>query len=135
MSEPSRTVPLSPSPKPGLPPGEARGSPRLEVIVVLLILGASSAVVAPRVGSLLRRSQLDEATERATALPSGSGGRKQPDQREPGDGADAHVDPRSEEHTSELQSRPHLVCRLLLEKKKKSPVIQTEIAPGASAVS
>src|SRR2546422_7606780 len=27
--------------------------------------------------------------------------------------------PRSEEHTSELQSRLHLVCRLLLEKKKK----------------
>src|SRR5207253_7867736 len=27
--------------------------------------------------------------------------------------------PRSEEHTSELQSRGHLVCRLLLEKKKK----------------
>src|SRR2546429_110988 len=29
--------------------------------------------------------------------------------------------PRSEEHTSELQSRLHLVCRLLLEKKKKDP--------------
>src|SRR3989442_11923933 len=29
-----------------------------------------------------------------------------------------HSSPRSEEHTSELQSRPHLVCRLLLEKKK-----------------
>src|SRR3712207_7048525 len=28
---------------------------------------------------------------------------------------------RSEEHTSELQSRQYLVCRLLLEKKKKSP--------------
>src|SRR2546422_1844624 len=28
---------------------------------------------------------------------------------------------RSEEHTSELQSRLHLVCRLLLEKKKKNP--------------
>src|SRR5690554_7600186 len=28
------------------------------------------------------------------------------------------VNTRSEEHTSELQSRPHLVCRLLLEKKK-----------------
>src|SRR3989442_8308851 len=27
---------------------------------------------------------------------------------------------RSEEHTSELQSRPHLVCRLLLEKKKRA---------------
>src|SRR2546422_1931264 len=30
------------------------------------------------------------------------------------------VQPRSEEHTSELQSRLHLVCRLLLEKKKLS---------------
>src|SRR5436305_3580774 len=29
---------------------------------------------------------------------------------------------RSEEHTSELQSRPHLVCRLLLEKKKNKSV-------------
>src|SRR3989442_9712837 len=32
---------------------------------------------------------------------------------------DDRDDFRSEEHTSELQSRPHLVCRLLLEKKKK----------------
>src|SRR2546422_6331174 len=31
---------------------------------------------------------------------------------------------RSEEHTSELQSRLHLVCRLLLEKKKKNSSIQ-----------
>src|SRR5690554_7319081 len=30
---------------------------------------------------------------------------------------------RSEEHTSELQSRPHLVCRLLLEKKKNINII------------
>src|SRR3712207_7414463 len=30
-----------------------------------------------------------------------------------------HPDRRSEEHTSELQSRQYLVCRLLLEKKKK----------------
>src|SRR3712207_8273138 len=30
---------------------------------------------------------------------------------------------RSEEHTSELQSRQYLVCRLLLEKKKKAKVI------------
>src|SRR3989449_6104427 len=30
---------------------------------------------------------------------------------------------RSEEHTSELQSRLHLVCRLLLEKKKKTPTM------------
>src|SRR5207253_5369675 len=31
-----------------------------------------------------------------------------------------HRSSRSEEHTSELQSRGHLVCRLLLEKKKKN---------------
>src|SRR3712207_7755308 len=43
----------------------------------------------------------------------------------------AHVDPahedlprgRSEEHTSELQSRQYLVCRLLLEKKIKTHII------------
>src|SRR5690554_7444308 len=32
------------------------------------------------------------------------------------------IDVRSEEHTSELQSRPHLVCRLLLEKKKNKNI-------------
>src|SRR5690554_2970290 len=32
----------------------------------------------------------------------------------------ARIFRRSEEHTSELQSRPHLVCRLLLEKKKRA---------------
>src|SRR2546422_8536347 len=38
-------------------------------------------------------------------------------------GADTRA--RSEEHTSELQSRLHLVCRLLLEKKKKKPSTTT----------
>src|SRR5690554_7499551 len=37
-----------------------------------------------------------------------------------GNGSDHTQQGRSEEHTSELQSRPHLVCRLLLEKKKKN---------------
>src|SRR2546429_9893654 len=32
---------------------------------------------------------------------------------------------RSEEHTSELQSRLHLVCRLLLEKKKKNEILHS----------
>src|SRR3989442_4561543 len=32
---------------------------------------------------------------------------------------------RSEEHTSELQSRPHLVCRLLLENKNRTRTIPT----------
>src|SRR2546422_3902477 len=39
------------------------------------------------------------------------------DQLPPGEQVEDQI--RSEEHTSELQSRLHLVCRLLLEKKKK----------------
>src|SRR2546422_3633685 len=51
--------------------------------------------------------------------PAGAGARPA---RAPGRG-------RSEEHTSELQSRLHLVCRLLLEKKKKQHVaIQNRVA-------
>src|SRR3989442_4566078 len=42
---------------------------------------------------------------------------------------------RSEEHTSELQSRPHLVCRLLLEKKKKHKVVTHGASGNHSAVS
>src|SRR5436305_8179523 len=37
---------------------------------------------------------------------------------------------RSEEHTSELQSRPHLVCRLLLEKKKRYTALLHVQIPG-----
>src|SRR3989442_349812 len=40
---------------------------------------------------------------------------------------------RSEEHTSELQSRPHLVCRLLLEKKKKTTIAEAILAPSCSS--
>src|SRR3712207_8434957 len=38
---------------------------------------------------------------------------------------------RSEEHTSELQSRQYLVCRLLLEKKKKSTSIFLQPCPSS----
>src|SRR3712207_7092455 len=49
----------------------------------------------------------------------------------PGRGGTALVaDQRSEEHTSELQSRQYLVCRLLLEKKKK---IQIKAQSGTTA--
>src|SRR2546422_7554858 len=40
---------------------------------------------------------------------------------------DATAVHRSEEHTSELQSRLHLVCRLLLEKKKKKNITKLEL--------
>src|SRR2546422_7880545 len=42
---------------------------------------------------------------------------------------------RSEEHTSELQSRLHLVCRLLLEKKKRTAFHSPRGAASACAVS
>src|SRR6266699_4956153 len=38
-------------------------------------------------------------------------------------GTSSSTSSRSEEHTCELQSRPHLVCRLLLEKKKESRLL------------
>src|SRR3712207_8289316 len=50
-----------------------------------------------------------------------------PERQRRGDGAqreDQREVPRSEEHTSELQSRQYLVCRLLLEKKKNK--VETE---------
>src|SRR2546422_7846996 len=49
-------------------------------------------------------------------------------------GADHHLgmigtESRSEEHTSELQSRLHLVCRLLLEKKKRQKSLDDAHSP------
>src|SRR5690606_41624755 len=70
------------------------------------------------------------------ALPIFAAHEDQPQQHpgaEPRDGSlggfeaalDAVLDPyRSEEHTSELQSRENIVCRLLLEKKKKKLVVR-----------
>src|SRR2546422_5868489 len=53
---------------------------------------------------------------------------EQGDQIPPHTHADANHAARSEEHTSELQSRLHLVCRLLLEKKKKQPTMRQQHA-------
>src|SRR3712207_7614190 len=54
----------------------------------------------------------EDARRGEHGVTSGGSGHRRVDPRE--------VDePRSEEHTSELQSRQYLVCRLLLEKKKK----------------
>src|SRR5258708_17198912 len=46
------------------------------------------------------------------------------------DGGRQQRDSRSEEHTSELQSPDHLVCRLLLEKKKKIIIKRTITDPA-----
>src|SRR2546422_4278398 len=61
------------------------------------------------------------AEERVCSADSGDGCAKL--ERSESKGMIARRDSRSEEHTSELQSRLHLVCRLLLEKKKRKPVV------------
>src|SRR2546427_4999594 len=64
--------------------------------------------------------------------PSPPGGRGARGHR-PGEGSRRTGRPRSEEHTSEIQSQSNLVCRLLLEKKKQdSPHHRTREAPHPS---
>src|SRR6266568_5859323 len=62
---------------------------------------------------------------RSTLFPYTTLFRPRPRARHPGHGGGEALRPhapRSEEHTSELQSQFHLVCRLLLEKKKKKKI-------------
>src|SRR5690554_7145772 len=66
--------------------------------------GRVAALKVPN-GAVLSRKQIDDYTKYVSIY--GAKGL-----------AWIKVNERSEEHTSELQSRPHLVCRLLLEKKK-----------------
>src|SRR2546429_3831455 len=74
----------------------------------------------------LFRSQGLIAMDRWLAAVEKDGSEKPLSQRiiddKPADIHDQCTDGRSEEHTSELQSRLHLVCRLLLEKKKKPAI-------------
>src|SRR3712207_8865675 len=58
------------------------------------------------------------AVERAPGQPAQATGRRRPAERLARGTHDPPPPRRSEEHTSELQSRQYLVCRLLLEKKK-----------------
>src|SRR5690348_18108377 len=75
--------------------------------------------------TLFRSSPCACPSSRPSPLRSSPGGvssrRRTPADRLPRPSAG----PRSEEHTSELQSPVHLVCRLLLEKKKKQQTLQT----------
>src|SRR5258708_20282296 len=66
----------------------------------------------------------------------GSGTRQSPMMRALGP-ADMITTRRSEEHTSELQSPDHLVCRLLLEKKKKKVTMKSScytLPPSSSSL-
>src|SRR3712207_8008307 len=74
----------------------------------------------------LFRSASDNASSGASAGSQSRGPRASGDR-------DAAVCGRSEEHTSELQSRQYLVCRLLLEKKKSKRETQCSIAKTSTA--
>src|SRR5690625_6444009 len=92
---------------------------RIKIIVVIALVNTSvvgNIKAAPITNVLAPR---EPAFVEACILMRKSGKR-----RIPMDAISINVDPvirniRSEEHTSELQSRGHLVCRLLIEKKKK----------------
>src|SRR5258707_9900613 len=74
----------------------------------------------------LFRSEVDTDTDQSagaedprTRWPGSPADHERSPRRSPTRSAGAVESGRSEEHTSELQSRQYLVCRLLLEKKKK----------------
>src|SRR2546429_6154453 len=92
--------------------------------VIAVILSGS----APLVLEMIRASpDFNSARSRMGILSSICSRSPEPAPRGPAPGG------RSEEHTSELQSRLHLVCRLLLEKKKDhTDVVSTELAASAT---
>src|SRR5437016_7447215 len=84
-------------------------------------------IVVPTCGSLLATRRLRQASAAASAAPTTPAwpakyaGRSSAGERSRGANSAKRsltAPPRSEEHTSELQSLTNLVCRLLLEKKK-----------------
>src|SRR2546429_3333164 len=90
----------------------------------------------PPRSTLFPYTTLFRSPARAPGNPAGTACARRPGQRTPDGRAHrpaARADRgRSEEHTSELQSRLHLVCRLLLEKKKNriySPPCQLNPGP------
>src|SRR2546421_5185711 len=70
----------------------------------------------------LRAIEIDAANMTITSVKLGGGGPLKYESDIPNE----KLELRSEEHTSELQSRSDLVCRLLLEKKKKNNIKITE---------
>src|SRR2546427_9462738 len=75
-----------------------------------------------RLGDVVRRDHPDVTVLPVVLEPDGDDPRSRPERTRrsaPGRIEPLHLPDRSEEHTSELQSQSNLVCRLLLEKKKK----------------
>src|SRR5438445_297231 len=106
----------------------ARGFTLIELLVVMLIIGTLLSIAVPRYFRTLAHAR-ETVLRQDLAILREAIDKYYADRGEYPDTlvalADKRyvqsipLDPRSEEHTSELQSRQYLVCRLLLEKKKK----------------
>src|SRR6266568_4079421 len=118
--KPAASENCPPDPRPGSPvcsPGHhpcrtTLSAPDPPQVCAVLSRGHSEDGKNWRYGTNLQPGQAFLRLVRARPGPAGL-------LRGPGDRRPAGPRPRSEEHTSELQSQFHLVCRLLLEKKKK----------------
>src|SRR5690348_10226432 len=94
-------------------------------LLALIVAVAVAAAYLPSYGELTKRSDLGQmirvraANGQVLVSLGPSFGRWLPYDQIPPEMRAAMISTRSEEHTSELQSPVHLVCRLLLEKKKK----------------
>src|SRR2546422_6431136 len=93
-----------------------RRPPRSTLFPYTTLFRSSPAANDARLKGLLE--DLELVLAQIAQLPAGGGGDRE-DVQSINQGLDQRSVLRSEEHTSELQSRLHLVCRLLLEKKKK----------------
>src|SRR5947209_13080237 len=96
------------SPRPSWP------SPVKRTTVEILVKPLEVSRVSGRSSQCSTRIGKSATREYVSSVPVGAG--------RPSSGGRA-ISERSEEHTSELQSRQYLVCRLLLEKKKDSDVL------------
>src|SRR3712207_8431106 len=74
------------------------------------VVGARDGAAPEQTGEVAADEALDQAARERRGEHEGDEHRR----------GHEDLEPRSEEHTSELQSRQYLVCRLLLEKKKKT---------------
>src|SRR5689334_24544832 len=91
-----------------------RRPPRSTLFPYTTLFRSVPAPILARRAAAIHQRRAGPHERRRTAAPRGGPQRDVPQ-------ADQGLhDPRSEEHTSELQSQFHLVCRLLLEKKKKA---------------